>query len=219
MTVNGRDNFLILQALIGGGAYYLFPTVDKLPLWNAKGLLHTLLLHVAVSETLFYLSHRLFHTDFLFRRYHSLHHSVPVLQSYTGPPSSIFLLSLSTPLSIPSLSLDQWLGSWTRDAAGESVAECSDGHPSVGQLLGRARIRDPCLRLCSGFRFSQVHASQQRRGASRRALPCFSLSQISSRHPYVSHLTINPKKMPNDDDDADDCSLHAGITRFTTRKI
>ena len=57
-----------MQALIGAAAYHLFPAADELPLLNVKGLLCALLLHVTVSETLFYLSHRLFHTDFLFRR-------------------------------------------------------------------------------------------------------------------------------------------------------
>ncbi|CAA6670277.1 unnamed protein product [Spirodela intermedia] len=78
------DNFLILQAFIGAGAYYFFPSADNLPLWNAKGLFYALLLHVTVSETLFYLTHRLFHNGFLFRHYHSLHHSIPIPQSYTA---------------------------------------------------------------------------------------------------------------------------------------
>ena len=83
-TENGRDNFLILQAFIAAGVYHLFPSADHLPTWNTKGLFYALLLHTTVSESLFYISHRLLHTGILFHHYHSLHHSVPVPQSYTG---------------------------------------------------------------------------------------------------------------------------------------
>ncbi|XP_078438329.1 very-long-chain aldehyde decarbonylase GL1-1-like [Wolffia australiana] len=98
------DNFLILQAFIGVGAYYLIPSAGNVPLWNAKGLLTALLVHLTFSETLFYFSHRLFHTDFMFQRYHSLHHSVPVPQSYTaGLATPLEHLVLSVIVGMPLL--------------------------------------------------------------------------------------------------------------------
>lgn len=75
----------MLHAFVGAGVYCLFPSADGLPLWNSKGLLYALLVHMTLSETLFYFSHRLFHhSGFLYLRYHSLHHSVTVPQSHTG---------------------------------------------------------------------------------------------------------------------------------------
>ncbi|XP_078438039.1 very-long-chain aldehyde decarbonylase GL1-1-like [Wolffia australiana] len=96
------DNFLIMQAFIAGGAYYLFPSANNLPVWNAKGLITAFLLHATVSETLYYLSHRLLHTDFFFRHYHSVHHSVPVPQSYTaGLGTPLEHLILTVVMGIP----------------------------------------------------------------------------------------------------------------------
>ncbi|XP_078439971.1 very-long-chain aldehyde decarbonylase GL1-1-like [Wolffia australiana] len=113
------DNFLILQAFIGAGAYYLFPAADSLPLWNAKGLLYALLVHMTVSETLFYFSHRLFHTGFLYRRYHSLHHSVPVPQSHTA--------GLATPMEHLVLSAVQGM---------PLLCSFSMGHGSIALVYG-----------------------------------------------------------------------------------
>ena len=102
----GRDNFLIMEALFGAGAYYLFPSAVNIPLFNAKGLLFALLIHISISETFFYLSHRLFHSGFLYQSYHSLHHSILVPQPYTGlsfplsqSPSFSFFFHNPPPLS------------------------------------------------------------------------------------------------------------------------
>ena len=187
-----------MQALIGAAAYHLFPAADELPLLNVKGLLCALLLHVTVSETLFYLSHRLFHTDFLFRRYHSLHHSVPVPQSYTGSPP----LTLS--FSLCPLSKGQGLCSWTGDASGAPGAERRDGCSSRGQLLERVRVGGSRLRLCPGIRLTQVHAPRQRGGAPRVALPRPPLSQIPGRHPHVSNFEIILRNKDYEDSDDDD---------------
>lgn len=68
---------------------YLFPWLGNLPLWNAKGFIAVLILHVGVAEPLFYVFHRYFHTHYFFTHYHSLHHSSPVPQSFTGNPTII----------------------------------------------------------------------------------------------------------------------------------
>lgn len=84
-----RDNFLIPQAFIGAMAFHLFPSLRELPSWDLKGFFIALLLHAAVSEPLFYWSHRAFHSGQLFSNYHSVHHSSPVPSSLTG--TSYFL--------------------------------------------------------------------------------------------------------------------------------
>ncbi|KAI0511223.1 hypothetical protein KFK09_011848 [Dendrobium nobile] len=91
------DNFLIPQAFIGAMAFHLFPSLRELPLWDLKGFFIALLLHAAVSEPLFYWSHRAFHSGQLFSNYHSVHHSSPVPSSFTaghGTPLEHLLMSL-----------------------------------------------------------------------------------------------------------------------------
>lgn len=80
-----RDNFLILQALIASVGWLYFPILQNLPALNFKGFLVALILHVGISEPLYYWIHRNFHgSQYLFTNYHSLHHSSPVPQSFTG---------------------------------------------------------------------------------------------------------------------------------------
>lgn len=80
-----RDNFILLQAAIASMGYYVFPSSERLPQWNTKGFIAVLILHVAVSEPLYYVLHRQFHKNqYLFTHYHSLHHSSPVPQIPTG---------------------------------------------------------------------------------------------------------------------------------------
>ncbi|KAF6162814.1 hypothetical protein GIB67_029083 [Kingdonia uniflora] len=90
------DNFIILQAFLGFMACYKFGVLENLPLWNSRGLLYVLLLHMGISEPLYYCIHRLFHTRYLFTHYHSLHHASPVPQCYTGMKN----YSIKSPLSV-----------------------------------------------------------------------------------------------------------------------
>ncbi|KAK4404444.1 Very-long-chain aldehyde decarbonylase CER3 [Sesamum angolense] len=78
------DNFILLQALVAGVALYIFPTSATLAVWNKTGITTAVALHVAISEPLFYTIHKSFHGNYLFTNYHSLHHSSPVPQPYTG---------------------------------------------------------------------------------------------------------------------------------------
>ncbi|XP_022730208.1 protein ECERIFERUM 3-like isoform X2 [Durio zibethinus] len=78
------DNFIILQALLASMACLIFPSLDGLPLWNPKGFFTLLLLHLTISEPLFYSAHRFFHESYLFTHYHSLHHSSSVPHPFTA---------------------------------------------------------------------------------------------------------------------------------------
>ncbi|KAL0284788.1 UNVERIFIED_CONTAM: Very-long-chain aldehyde decarbonylase CER3 [Sesamum angustifolium] len=83
------DNFILLQALVAGVALYIFPTSATLAVWNKTGITTAIALHVAISEPLFYTIHKSFHGNYLFTNYHSLHHSSPVPQPYTGGDLSL----------------------------------------------------------------------------------------------------------------------------------
>uniref|UniRef100_A0A2P2Q447 Protein ECERIFERUM 3 n=1 Tax=Rhizophora mucronata TaxID=61149 RepID=A0A2P2Q447_RHIMU len=79
------DNFILLQAILASMAAYMFPPfLENFPLWNVKGFITSLILHMAISEPLYYWAHRYFHKNYLFTHYHSLHHSSPVLHPFTG---------------------------------------------------------------------------------------------------------------------------------------
>ncbi|KAK7411554.1 hypothetical protein VNO78_02988 [Psophocarpus tetragonolobus] len=96
------DNFLILQTIVASMAYYMFPFLQNFPLWNVKGLLVVLLLHVGVSEPLYYWVHKKFHGHYLFTNYHSLHHSSKVPQSLTvGNAAVLEHLILTVIIGIP----------------------------------------------------------------------------------------------------------------------
>lgn len=80
-----RDNFILLQAIIASIACYIFPTfIENVPVWNTKGFITILILHVGMSEPLYYWVHRCFHESYPFTHYHSLHHSSHVLHPFTG---------------------------------------------------------------------------------------------------------------------------------------
>ncbi|KAI3996586.1 hypothetical protein MKX01_009418 [Papaver californicum] len=99
------DNFIILQAFMACMAYYTFPFLWNLPLWNSKGIIFALLLHVGVSEPLYYWIHRfVLHNDFMFKNYHSIHHASPVPQSFTaGHATPLEHLILGSFIGIPTL--------------------------------------------------------------------------------------------------------------------
>ncbi|KAK3435527.1 very-long-chain aldehyde decarbonylase CER3 [Eucalyptus grandis] len=104
------DNFLILQAFVASMAYYIFPILADLPLWNARGLITVLMLHIGASEPLYYWVHRHFHGKYLFTNYHSLHHESAVPQSFTaGHATFLEHLILTVIAGIPILG-SVWLG-------------------------------------------------------------------------------------------------------------
>ncbi|RRT58894.1 hypothetical protein B296_00046248 [Ensete ventricosum] len=91
------DNFLILQALLGSMALYAAPSLKELPLVQLKGCIVALLVHVGVSEPLFYVAHRCFHRGYLYAHFHSIHHSSPVPQPMTVPLRDAVFFSLAGP--------------------------------------------------------------------------------------------------------------------------
>ncbi|XP_030456443.1 very-long-chain aldehyde decarbonylase CER3 [Syzygium oleosum] len=98
------DNFLILQAFVASMAYYIFPSLADLPLWNTRGLVTVLMLHIGASEPLYYWAHRCFHGEYLFTNYHSLHHESAVPQPFTaGHATFLEHLVLTTIAGIPIL--------------------------------------------------------------------------------------------------------------------
>ncbi|KAL4571323.1 hypothetical protein LXL04_018081 [Taraxacum kok-saghyz] len=97
------DNFLILQALIASLAILLFPNgFANMPVWEAKGFVAVLVLHVLVSEPLYYWMHRLLHGNYLYAPYHSFHHLSAVPQPVTAG-STTFLegLLVTTVIGLP----------------------------------------------------------------------------------------------------------------------
>ncbi|XXG64507.1 hypothetical protein AAC387_Pa05g2442 [Persea americana] len=96
------DNFLILHAFMAAMACYTFPFLGNLPVWNWRGAVYALLLHIGVSEPLYYWIHRKLHVGHLFTNYHSLHHSAVVPQPFTaGNATPMEHLILSVIIGIP----------------------------------------------------------------------------------------------------------------------
>ncbi|TYH60454.1 hypothetical protein ES332_D08G293600v1 [Gossypium tomentosum] len=97
------DNFILLQGLLATVACLMFPSMDdEFPIWNTKGFITLMLLHVMVSEPLYYWMHRFFHGRYLFTHYHSLHHSSSVPHPFTaGHATFLEHLILSMVIGIP----------------------------------------------------------------------------------------------------------------------
>ncbi|CAO2206876.1 unnamed protein product [Urochloa humidicola] len=156
------DNFLILQLWLAAMAMYAFPSLRHLPLWDARGAAVALLLHVAVTEPLFYLLHRALHRGRLFSDYHSLHHSSKILQPSTA--------GFATPLEILAISVLM---------AAPVTAACAAGLGSAGLLFGYT--------LAFDFLRAMGHGPLQRGGVARLALRGRPVGQISHRHPDISY--------------------------------
>ncbi|KAJ8634699.1 hypothetical protein MRB53_008966 [Persea americana] len=98
------DNFLILHAFMAAMACYAFQFLGTLQIWNWSGCVYALLLHIGVSEPLYYWVHRRLHVGSLFPDYHSLHHSSVVTQPYTaGNATLLEQLILGVIMGIPIL--------------------------------------------------------------------------------------------------------------------
>ncbi|CAN8248407.1 unnamed protein product [Cochlearia groenlandica] len=83
------DNYILLQAIIASMVcYYMSPPLmimNSLPLWNAKGLVALIVLHVTFSEPLYYFIHRCLHSyNYFFMHYHSFHHKSQVPHPMTS---------------------------------------------------------------------------------------------------------------------------------------
>lgn len=100
------DNFIILQAIVGAIMCYMVPSLTNWgKVWDIKGLIAAMILHMVVSEPLYYWIHRNFHAHpNFFKNYHSLHHSSPVPQPYTAGNATFLEHILLVPImTIPVL--------------------------------------------------------------------------------------------------------------------
>ncbi|XP_011073241.1 protein ECERIFERUM 3-like isoform X1 [Sesamum indicum] len=98
------DNFLILEAILAYLLCLSFPLLANLPIWDLRGVLICLILHIGISEPLYYWMHRLLHFPSLFRKYHWLHHSSKVISPFTaGHASFLERLLLCVVIGIPTL--------------------------------------------------------------------------------------------------------------------
>ncbi|KAM7472861.1 hypothetical protein LguiA_011044 [Lonicera macranthoides] len=96
------DNMIILQAVMSSMGIYLFPKMASLPVWDTRGFIAILILHMGVSEPLYYWIHKCFHGNYLFTHYHSLHHSSAVPQPFTaGNATLLEQLVLTIVVGIP----------------------------------------------------------------------------------------------------------------------
>ncbi|CAN7114825.1 unnamed protein product [Brassica rapa subsp. narinosa] len=83
------DNYILLQAVLATMICYMStPSMimnSTIPLWNTKGLIVLLVIHVTFSEPLYYFLHKSVHrNNYLFTHYHSFHHSSPVPNPMTA---------------------------------------------------------------------------------------------------------------------------------------
>ncbi|KAF5956683.1 hypothetical protein HYC85_003908 [Camellia sinensis] len=99
------DNFIILQALIASMVYLIHPVVlTSVPLLDSRGFITVMVLHMGVSEPVYYWVHKCFHGKYLFTQYHSLHHSSPLPQPYTAGHAAVLEhLILTAVIGIPVL--------------------------------------------------------------------------------------------------------------------
>ncbi|CAI9761050.1 unnamed protein product [Fraxinus pennsylvanica] len=97
------DNFILLQAIVAALGFSMFSDLETLGVWNKKGIMVALMLHVVVSEPLYYYIHKCFHENkYLFNHYHAVHHSSPVPQVYTaGHATFLEHLLLTIVIGIP----------------------------------------------------------------------------------------------------------------------
>ncbi|KAF3794253.1 ECERIFERUM 3 protein [Nymphaea thermarum] len=104
------DDFIILHAFMAAIACYSCTLMDSLPLFNFRGYIYALILHMGLTESLYYCIHRTFHSDYFFQNYHSLHHLSVVTQSYTaGTASFLEHLVMGFLMGIPMLGA-AWMG-------------------------------------------------------------------------------------------------------------
>ncbi|KAL1554081.1 Very-long-chain aldehyde decarbonylase cer3 [Salvia divinorum] len=97
------DNFLMLQFIAASLLYLNLPLSD-FPIFDSRGFLWCLILHIGISEPLYYWLHRLLHSPASFQHYHWLHHSSRVLHPFTaGHATFLEHLLLCVVVGIPTL--------------------------------------------------------------------------------------------------------------------
>ncbi|KAG8653756.1 hypothetical protein MANES_05G059900v8 [Manihot esculenta] len=84
MVCFGRDDQIILLAIVLYSANMLLPGASHIPIWRTDGAVLATLLHAGPVEFLYYWFHRALHHHYLYSRYHSHHHSSIVTQPITA---------------------------------------------------------------------------------------------------------------------------------------
>lgn len=81
-----REDYILLNTLLLVLAYTVVPQFASpvYPVWNNKGLLICLLMHIGPAEFFYYWAHRALHHHFLFARYHSHHHTLFITEANSG---------------------------------------------------------------------------------------------------------------------------------------
>eukprot|EP01018_Ginkgo_biloba_P009437 Gb_16836 [translate_table: standard] len=98
------DNYVIFQAWVATLGHVLIPGLRNLPMWNYRGVISLLLLHMGPTELLYYCAHRAFHQGSLFQNYHSLHHaSTRPEPSTAGTTSFLEQLVMVSFMAVPIL--------------------------------------------------------------------------------------------------------------------
>uniref|UniRef100_A0ACD5USG6 Uncharacterized protein n=1 Tax=Avena sativa TaxID=4498 RepID=A0ACD5USG6_AVESA len=102
------DDQVILLGLASYLTYAATPSVRLMPMWDTKGAIITVLLHIGPVEFVYYWFHRALHHHFLYSRYHSHHHTSIVTEPITSvihPFAEIlaYFLIFTIPTVIPIL--------------------------------------------------------------------------------------------------------------------
>uniref|UniRef100_A0ACD5V4L8 Uncharacterized protein n=1 Tax=Avena sativa TaxID=4498 RepID=A0ACD5V4L8_AVESA len=102
------DDQVILLGLVSYLTYAAIPSVRLMPMWDTKGAIITVLLHIGPVEFVYYWFHRALHHHFLYSRYHSHHHTSIVTEPITSvihPFAEIlaYVLIFTIPTVIPIL--------------------------------------------------------------------------------------------------------------------
>ncbi|KAG1361489.1 Protein WAX2 [Cocos nucifera] len=82
--LDGRDDQIILTALLMYMGNMVVPGASHLPWWETRGVLIVILLHMGPVEFIYYWLHRALHHHFLYSRYHSHHHASIVTEPITS---------------------------------------------------------------------------------------------------------------------------------------
>ncbi|KAL5702381.1 aldehyde oxygenase (deformylating) [Ranunculus cassubicifolius] len=100
------DDQAIMHCILIYVGYLVLPQAKNLPVWNTKGALLMLLVHIGPVEFIYYWSHRALHHHSLFTRYHSHHHSSFVTEPITSvvhpfAEHILYMLIFSLPIFAP----------------------------------------------------------------------------------------------------------------------
>ena len=88
--------------------HYCYPVFRDMPAFTARSFVFGALIHMLLSESVYYAFHRLLHVPFFYKHFHSFHHGSVVTEPATGTVQdalelSCYLLIVSLPISLPTV--------------------------------------------------------------------------------------------------------------------